>query len=238
MRRPLIGITCTQANIKGKKVNTLNDFYFQAVIRAGGVPLIIPSTTIEEAIADYSKIIDGVIFTGGLDVWPLRFGEEPIKQVVEITHERDELELKLFQNAYNEGIPILGICRGLQVINIAMGGTLYQDIYSQVENVRGHTFGYNPEEFYHSIDIEEGTIMREIYGKEIINVNSEHHQAVKALGKDLKITSRAKDGIVESVESTGEGFILAVQYHPEALAEKYDSHQELFNYFIERCIRD
>ncbi|WP_422485576.1 gamma-glutamyl-gamma-aminobutyrate hydrolase family protein [Gudongella sp. DL1XJH-153] len=235
MKKPVIGITCIQANIKGKMVNTLNDFYFQAVVRAGGVPLIIPSVTDEDTIAEFAKNLDGVIFTGGHDIWPLRFGEEPIKQVVEITHERDDMEMKLFQKAYESGLPILGICRGIQLVNIALGGTLYQDIYSQVLNVGGHSFDYDPTGVYHSIEIVDGTIMKEIYKEEMIQVNSLHHQAIKNLGKDLRITSKAHDGIIESIESTNDRFVLAVQYHPEAIAEKHPVHQEIFNYFIEKC---
>ena len=235
MEKPIIGITCIQANIKGKKVNTINDFYFDAVQKAGGVPVIIPSVTDEETIEEYARILDGVVFTGGHDVWPQRFGEEPVKQVVEITHERDQLELVLFHKSYGAGIPILGICRGLQLVNIALGGTLYQDIYSQVEGVGGHSFGYNPEEVYHSIQIEEGSIMKEIYNRETVHVNSEHHQAIKDLGRDLKVTSRAPDGIIESIESTNDKFVFAVQYHPEAIAPKYPEHQKIFNYFVEKC---
>ncbi len=238
MKKPVIGITCIQANIKGKMVNTLNDFYFQAVQRSGGTPLIIPSITDEETITEYAKILDGVVFTGGHDIWPLRFGEEPLKQVIEITHERDDMELKLFHKAYEAGVPILGICRGIQLVNIALGGTLYQDIYSQVVNVGGHSFDYDPTGVYHSIEIVDGTIMKEIYKEQSINVNSLHHQAVKSLGKDLRITSKARDGIVEAIESTNDRFILAVQYHPEAIAEKYPEHQELFSYFIRRCSYD
>ena len=238
MKKPIIGITCIQANIKGKKVNTINDYYFNAVLKAGGVPIIIPSVTDEETIGEYVKILDGVVFTGGHDVWPQRFGEEPVKQVVEITHERDQLELVLFEKAYKAGLPILGICRGLQLVNIALGGTLYQDIYSQVENVGGHSFGYNPEDVYHSIRIEEESMMKEIYGKETVYVNSEHHQAIKDLGRDLKVTSRSQDGIIESIESTNDKFVLAVQYHPEAIAAKYPEHREIFNHFIRKCARE
>ncbi len=238
MKKPIIGITCIQANIKGKKVNTINDYYFNAVLKAGGVPIIIPSVTDEETIGEYVKILDGVVFTGGHDVWPQRFGEEPVKQVVEITHERDQLELILFEKAYGAGVPILGICRGLQVVNIAQGGTLYQDIYSQVESVGGHSFGYNPEDVYHSIQIEDSSIMKEIYGEKIAYVNSEHHQAIKDLGRDLKVTSRAADGIIESIESTNDRFVLAVQYHPEAIAPKYPEHREIFNHFIRKCARE
>lgn len=235
MRKPIIGITCIQANIKGKKVNTINDFYFNAVQRAGGAPLIIPSVTDENTISEYAKFLDGIVFSGGHDVWPPRFGEEPLRQVVEITHERDQLEFDLFQKVYEAGVPILGICRGLQVVNIALGGTLYQDIYSQVDKVGGHSFGYNPEDVYHSIHIEDSSLMKEIYGESIVYVNSEHHQAIKDLGRDLKVTSRSADGIIESIESTNDKFVLAVQYHPEAIAPKYPEHQEVFNHFIDRC---
>ena len=235
MKKPVIGLTCIQANVKGKKVNTINDHYFQRVLKAGGVPIILPTVTDKETIREYINMVDGLVFTGGHDVWPPIFGEEPVRQVVEITYERDRFELMLFQEAYSQKIPILGICRGLQVVNIALGGTLYQDLYTQVDNPGGHSGGYDPEEPYHSIEIEDSSIMKEIYRKDKVYVNSEHHQAIKRLGENLRVTSRARDGIIESVESTNDRFVLGVQYHPEAIAPKYSEHQELFNRFMERC---
>lgn len=233
--KPIIGLTCQKENFVARSINRLNTTYINAVLKAGGTPIILPILKNPEDIKNYVDIVDGIIFTGGEDLSPLYFGEEPIREVDEICYDRDTFEMELFKQAYEKAIPIFGICRGTQLINIALGGTIYQDIYKQIPNIGGHTCPNNLQEGHHNIIIENDTIMFDIFKKERLVVNSLHHQAVKDLGANLKTSSSSIDGIIESIESTNDRFILGVQFHPEAMAMKYEEYLKPFKYFIDRC---
>lgn len=233
--KPIIGLTCSKENIVNGSINNINTTYINVVLKAGGIPIIIP--VLEDSInADrYLDIVDGIIFTGGGDIAAQYFDEEPVKEVDEICYDRDKIEMALFHAAYERRKPILGICRGAQLINIALGGSIYQDIYTQVPNVLGHTLRTNIQEGYHTINIEKESIIYEIFNKEKLVVNSQHHQSIKSLGNNLKITAKSSDGVVEAIESTDERLVLGVQFHPEAMAMKYDEFLKPFIYFVKRC---
>lgn len=233
--KPIIGLTCASENLVNRSINRLNYTYIKAVVKAGGIPIIIPIMENKENIYRYLDIVDGIIFTGGGDISAQYFGEEPIKEVDEICLDRDMTEMALFHEAYKRGRPIFGICRGHQLINIALGGSIYQDIYTQVANVLGHRCNDNVQDGYHSISIKKDSMLFDIFQKENLVVNSQHHQSIKSLGKDLKITASATDGIVEAIESTNDNFILGVQFHPEAMAIKYEDFLKPFKYFLDRC---
>lgn len=233
--KPIIGLTCQKDNLTNRSINRINYPYIKAVIDSGGLPIIIPTLEDTKDISRYLDIIDGVIFTGGGDISSHYFNEEPLREVDEVCQDRDMTEIALFHESYKRGKPIFGICRGLQLINIALGGSVYQDIYSQVPNVLGHTCANNIQDGYHSINIQKDSIMYEIFQKEKLVVNSQHHQSIKSLGKDLRIIAEAKDGIIEAIESTNENFILGVQFHPEAMAMKNEEFLKPFKYFIDRC---
>lgn len=233
--KPIIGLTCQKDNLTNRSINRINYPYIKSVIAAGGLPIIIPTLEDTKDISRYLDILDGVIFTGGGDISAHYFNEEPIREVDEVCQDRDMTEIALFHEAYKKGKPIFGICRGLQLINIALGGSIYQDIYSQLPNVLGHTCANNIQDGYHSINIQKDSIMYEIFKKEKLVVNSQHHQSIKSLGKDLRVTAEAKDGIIEAIESTNENFILGVQFHPEAMAMKYEDFLKPFKYFVDRC---
>lgn len=235
MKKPIIGLTSTQDVMVGKRISRINQPYIDAVVAAGGVPLIIPVLENGNLSDEYTDVIDGLILTGGEDMSSHYFGEEPVKQIKMIDHNRDRTELGLFHSAYKKGIPIFGICRGHQVINIALGGNLYQDIYSQVPDVLGHTSDYNIDDGYHSIVLEDDSIIMEIIKEKVIAVNSIHHQAIKDIGMNLKVTAYSKDNIVEVIESTNENFILGVQFHPEGMAKKHEKFMDIFKYFINAC---
>ncbi|MBC8590975.1 gamma-glutamyl-gamma-aminobutyrate hydrolase family protein [Wansuia hejianensis] len=233
--KPVIGLT-SQIEYSGRiKLSKINYTYIKAISEGGGVPIIIPNLKRLEDIDKYLDMIDGLIFTGGEDVSPLLFDENPIKEVTHICYERDTMELTLFKKAYNRGIPIFGICRGIQLINIGLGGSLYQDINRQVPNSLGHVSAYRIEGGYHTIDIEEDTILYDIFNKKKICVNSQHHQSVKSLGKNLKINSTSSDGIIEGIESTNEKFVLGVQFHPEAMIDRHEEFKGIFEHFIVKC---
>lgn len=216
-------------------VNRINCEYINAVVEGGGIPVVIPNLQDTENMDRYVDIVDGIIFTGGEDVSSNYFGEEPLKEVTMISRDRDLTEMALFMKVYEKGIPIFGICRGMQLINIALGGNVYQDIYTQAPGVHGHTCETNLQEGYHNINISVGTIMHEIFNKEKLQVNSLHHQALKTLGKDLKVTANSSDGIIEAIESTNHKFIMGVQFHPETMAMKYKEFIKPFSYFVDKC---
>lgn len=235
LMKPVIGLTTQYDSTINRGVNRINCEYVNVVLEGGGIPFLIPNLTNLEDIDRYVGLLDGIIFTGGEDIGSHYFGEEPVKEVTYISHDRDRTEMALFQMAYERGIPIFGICRGMQLINIALGGTIYQDIYSMVDHVHGHTCEINLQEPYHSINISRETMMYEIFHKEKLLVNSLHHQALKELGKNLKVSAKAADGIIEAVESTNDIFLLGVQFHPETMSMKYKEFVKPFKYFIDKC---
>lgn len=236
--RPVVGLTTLIETEGNRTFNKLNYNYIRAVIMAGGTPVLIPVTGCDESIEDYVKLVDGIIFTGGVDIAPLYYGENPIKELISISAERDENELKLFKKIYGTNIPILGICRGMQLINVALNGTLYQDINAQLPNSLGHyQRDSKPDVLYHSVKIGENSILFKIFENYEISVNSYHHQSVKDLGEGMKAAAYSQDGIIEAMENTSPDgqFILGVQWHPEGLVVKQEESLELFSYFVERC---
>jgi putative glutamine amidotransferase len=233
--KPIIGLTSQYEQLIDKKMVRVNNTYIEAVKQSGGIPLILPILDKVEDLDEILKILDGIILTGGEDISSLSFGEEPIKEVDTICLARDKIEKELFHSAYEKNIPILGICRGLQIINISLGGTLYQDINTQLPNSLGHLCTHNVHQGYHTIKLKEDSKLYNIFKTEELIVNSQHHQSIKDLGRDLKITSTTKDGIVESIESTNDKFVLGVQFHPEAMIHEDNDFIFLFNYFMEIC---
>ncbi|OOM82086.1 putative glutamine amidotransferasec [Clostridium puniceum] len=231
--KPIIGLALSN-RVKSKKIySVINNDYIKAVQKAGGIPILIPFSDNIENIKEYTNKLQGIIFTGGEDISPLFYNEEPRKEVQCIIEERDRFELELFKEVYEKKIPILGICRGLQLINIALGGNLYQDINSQIPNSYGHAPKYTlRSNLYHSVKIEKGSKLFDIFKTEDLKVNSFHHQSIKELGKNLKITANSNDGIVEAIESVDEKFLVAVQWHPENLVEKHGEFLKVFEALI------
>ena len=231
--KPIIGIAISN-RVKSKKIySVINNDYIKAVQKAGGIPILIPFSNNMENIKEYTDKIQGIIFTGGEDISPLVYNEDPLKEVECIIEERDRFELELFKEVYEKQIPILAICRGLQLINIALGGNLYQDINYQIPNSYGHapknTLRHN---LYHSVKIEKDSKLFDIFKTEDLKVNSFHHQSIKKLGNDLKITALSNDGIIEAIESTNEKFLVAVQWHPENLVEHHTEFLKFFEALI------
>ena len=217
MARPIIGITGNYA----EQTCTLAEGYYMSVLRAGGIPVIIPPRYMEEG-EDEEELttlldgIDGIIFSGGGDPNPLLFGEEPIKELRGITPERDMQELKLVKLAYNRQIPMLGICKGIQMINAALGGTLYQDIHCQMEGIRiKHSQDEDRRFPSHSINIAENSILHSLFGTCTMQVNSFHHQACREIAPCLRVSAKSTDGVIEAIESNEYKSILGVQWHPE-----------------------
>jgi len=220
--RPVIGITANYSDIDA----TVRDRYYKQIINAGGVPVIIPPIADTAIIADTLEKVDGILLTGGGDYNPLWCGEEPSPKLHNINRERDAAELILTRLAYNKQIPMLGICRGIQTLAMALGGHVAQDISSQA--TIKHSQDADREEATHSVIVEEGSMLHSIYfpttitqhpSPNTLHVNSFHHQAVDNPGSLFRATAHSKDGIIEAIESTEYKNVMGVQWHPEWLGK-------------------
>lgn len=232
--KPVIGITTYQSkNIYGQPTVDLQQSYVRAVMQAGGVPVLIPSLIAEDGWdAVYSRL-DGILFSGGGDIALEHFAGDPHPRIDDVEPERDSVELKMVRAAVTDHKPFLGICRGCQVVNVALGGTLYTHIPDQVPNALDHAYPGNMRTvLVHEVKIEEGTRVAEIYGEPIIKVNSLHHQGLKDVAPKLRVSGHAPDGLVEAIELPDHPFGVAVQWHPEWLRDQ-ESTRNLFRKFVE-----
>ncbi|MGG1663019.1 gamma-glutamyl-gamma-aminobutyrate hydrolase family protein [Brevibacillus sp. NRS-1366] len=230
--KPIIGVTTFLS--ESSKYSTVSRNYTDSIYAAGGLPVSIPIVAGETNYSEYIDMVDGILFTGGNDIAPYFYGENPVKELHSMSSIRDEYEFSLFKSAYEKNMPIFGICRGIQLINVALKGSLYQDIYSQCPG----TLGHSPEqtasdEFYHSVKISRDTKLYDIFGEERIFTNSFHHQSVKGLGKNLIATAHSEDGIIEAIESTEDRFLLGVQWHPECMTKRHPMFLKLFSTFVQ-----
>ena len=220
---PFIGIT---ANYEGIDA-TLRNRYYKQVIKAGGIPVIIPPVADKDVLVNTLQHLDGLILTGGGDHNPLWMNEEPSPRLHNINQERDLAELMLTRLAFNRQIPMLGICRGIQTLAIALGGKVCQDISAKIK----HSQDADRSEPTHSVGIVKDSALYEIYGKEQIFVNSFHHQAVSDTGSRFRIIAKSADGIIEAMESCEYKPILGVQWHPEWLEEE---GLEIFQWLVDK----
>ena len=235
MTAPLIGITAGHSeNKNGLPQIHLLRTYVDATIKAGGVPVIIPSELTEEGWKLLYGKLDGIIFSGGADIDPEIYQGEPHPTVYGLDHERDRLEIPLILHAIEDKKPFFAICRGFQVLNVALGGTLHTHISDQLENSLQHD---TPRELKrdalaHEIKVEEGSQLAEILGTPILEVNSWHHQGAKDIPPQLKVTAHSSDGLVEAMEIPDHPYAIAVQWHPEWMPED-PAMNALFKSFVE-----
>jgi putative glutamine amidotransferase len=237
---PTIGITCTiyQRDHDQRPPDTgQNQSYIDAVIRAGAAPLLIPNVTDEALLRTLYDRLDGLLLSGGGDIAPLYYGEARHEKCGLPSPERDVTELALTRWAIGEGMPLLAICRGIQVLNVALGGSLYQDIEAQAPGAKRHRWspGYPRDYIAHSVSIGAQTRLARIVGTDPLPVNSFHHQAIKDVAPGLTVTARAPDQIIEAVEANGQAFVVGVQWHPEGLASADVRAQRLFDAVVEAC---
>jgi len=213
--KPLIGITMNLEVQPTRNLNILDQDYAKAVLLAGGIP--VPVIGVESAIPDFVKHLDGFVFTGGDDIHPRFYKEKPLPaaHMTFSPDERTRFEIQLFTAAVRAKKPVLAICHGAQLINVALGGTLYQDMLLQVPKAQMHGPAKAGAKVFHPTDIIEGTRLFNIMGADTIRVRSSHHQSVKNPGRSLKLSAIAHDGVVEALESRGKNFLIAVQWHPE-----------------------
>ncbi len=243
--RPLIGVTTYYVKDRELDSNRSRGFpgqdmlmstmdYSRSIEWAGGVPVAIPVLEDEEYIDEIAKKMDGFVFTGGPDINPMNYGQSFKKGLGLIVPERDEFEFKLFKKALQLNKPILGICRGFQLMNVYFGGTLHQDISSnQLTNLE-HVGKMGPKFCKsHKVSIlEESNLFKALRQKEIY-VNSFHHQAVDKVGEGLQVTATAEDGIIEALEHNDYLFLVGIQWHPEMMTEVHKEQLDLFQLFID-----
>lgn len=212
-RQPIVAIT---GNYDSGKC-TLLEGYYRSVLEAGGTPVIIPAFEDTDAMVSLLDHIDALILSGGGDINPLYLGEEPIRELSSINPARDSQELLLVRLAANRQIPILGICRGIQVMTAALGGKLYQDIYKEAGATLKHSQDTERHTATHSVRIASSSKLAAIFGRTNLHVNSFHHQAVKEAAPGFAVTAVSPDGLIEGVESTQHKSIIGVQWHPECM---------------------
>lgn len=210
----------------------LKNHYVASINRAGGTAVILPPVEEEELLNHYISICNGFLFSGGGDMDPDYWGEMPDRRLGEINPLRDNFEYRLAQKILGSPLPLLGICRGCQILNVAMGGTLIQDINSRLAHSQKAPRDYP----FHAIVLEAGCKLIKIFKADTIRVNSFHHQAIKKLGKGLRVSALAPDGTIEAVESINHPFVIGVQWHPECLTDKYSAY--LFRALVEHSKRN
>ncbi|MFX3625111.1 MAG: gamma-glutamyl-gamma-aminobutyrate hydrolase family protein [Ectobacillus sp.] len=235
---PFIGISGTvmldeSKRFPGYKRAYVGNDYVEAVALAGGAPVIMPILDDEALIKQQVERVDGVILSGGQDVNPLLYGEEPSKKLGKTFPERDLYEQRLIQCAMEKKKPILAICRGMQILNAACGGTLYQDISLIDGAALIHNQRSTPSLPTHSVIFKKDTHLYKIYGDRT-NVNSFHHQAVKKVAPGFRIAALSEDGVIEAIEKDGDDFVVGVQWHPEMMAKAHPHMLSLFKLFIEQ----
>jgi len=239
LSRPLIGISIGRhVNRRGRAYVQLPESYGLAIAAAGGAPVLIPPldpATDSAALERVFNTLDGMLFPGGVDVGPEHYGQER-HPTVEVDEPLDALELKLAAWSVEREVPTLGVCRGQQLLNVALGGTLFQDLPSI--GLTGHRQPVEQRDaFGHGIGVAEGSRLAAIFGTTAVAVNTFHHQAIDRLGRGLKAVAWSADSVIEGVESTEHPWLIAVQYHPEDLVPAHVPSRRLFEAFVAACAR-
>jgi putative glutamine amidotransferase len=219
MLRPIIGITAHTETLNGVLKCACNVAYVHAIEANGGLPLLIPPGQAADAIPQLIDLIDGLLLPGGVDVSPEWYGERPHARLGKVDPELDALELPLAARAYEHDIPILGICRGVQALTVALGGSLYQDLPSEFPGTQHEVRQYGRGHRTHEITVAPHSRLAAALGQETICVNSMHHQAVRTVPERLTVVARSPDGIIEAVEDPEKRFVVGVQCHPEEMWE-------------------
>ncbi|MCD7034382.1 gamma-glutamyl-gamma-aminobutyrate hydrolase family protein [Metabacillus sp. GX 13764] len=234
-KKPIIGITGSAKEVHGIDHSFVHSKYPEAVLRAGGVPVILPLGN-EEAAKAWAEVIDGLLLSGGEDVDPQSYGGNPDPELGKVVLERDETEIALVAEVKNRKLPVFAICRGIASLNVALGGDLIQDIEREFEDPLKHHQEGPRTNASHDLHVEEGSRLHEIFGETLVPINSMHHQVLGKVAEGLKVTGKAPDGVIEAVEGTDPDWsVLGVQWHPEEMAVKYDNMQKLFDVFVEEC---
>ena len=239
MTKPFIGVSGNiLRDASGAYVDLLRSYvnhdYPRSIEEAGGIPVIIPFTKNLDVARETVAKLDALLLSGGHDVDPHNYGEEPKQKLGDIWPERDKFDMRLLKLAEENGIPVLGICRGAQIINVYHGGTLYQDLSYRKEKTLKHSQGQTPTLLTHTVKTVVGTKIAELLGKKEMQTNSFHHQLIKDVADDFKVSARCVDGVVEAIENK-DASVIAVQWHPEMLHRVVPYQNNLFKYIIDNA---
>ncbi len=236
--KPVIGITPSIGEMGERgAIFRMEVSYVEAVEAAGGIPILLPPSGANPA--DLIAILDGLIFSGGGDIRPDRYGDRDVHETTYgISDQRDDFEFGLVQAALAANLPTLAICRGIQVLNVALGGSLYQDVSVEGNNPDEHKQAWeigsweNPR---HAVTLKPDSLAAKVLGDTQVRVNSAHHQTLKEIAPGLEVTGRAPDGTVETVEMADKRFVLGVQWHPEKMFPHHAKHAQLFQALVEEA---
>jgi putative glutamine amidotransferase len=252
MSQPPLILVSPDIEQKGKEFGDLSSSlsanYERALMAAGGLPMTMPTSTSQAVLAECVRRCDGVLLTGGDDVDPRLYVNglpAGVRRTVSVTADggqRDLREMLVIDEAFRRQKPLLAICRGHQVLNVALGGTLIADIPSQVKGALNHRQMDKRSQPVHKVQLTPGSLLRTIAGRTTLDVNSTHHQAVGRVAPALTVSARSVDGVIEGLElkvfsARGLPFLLSVQFHPERLADRYAEHRAVFDAFVQACTR-
>jgi|SRR6056297_174002 len=244
MKNPVIGLTSSLMFMKKNyrfpnyKRIYINKDYVKAIENSGGVPIIIPIDSKKLSVNYYLSKINGLLITGGVDINPKYYNEKPHEKIGKIIDERDSLDFTLLKKAMNKNIPVLGICRGMQLLNIYYRGSLYQD-QSLNNNLNLDHYQNNPDPstLGHSIEVYKKTKLYSIVKNNNFKVNSYHHQFIKKVGENLRISAKSSDGSIEGIETNDSQFIIGIQWHPERIYENSKESKLIFENFIRKAMK-
>ena len=244
-RLPVIGITadssgCEQTGCKPSRegLYSLASRYCDAIENAGGLPIIIPHLRSRIQIGRLLGRIDGLLISGGgFDIDPAYYSEQRMAKLGKINPQRTFTELESIAFGLDRDLPMLGICGGAQAINVALGGSLYQDIATQLPAAQRHQQEERSDSHGHVVEVSRGTLLYKICGRRRLKVNTTHHQAIRDIGEGLSINAIAPDGVIEGIESKNRSFVLGLQWHPEVLAQREVSQRQIFSFFVSACKR-
>lgn len=235
MNKPIIGIFSLTSY--ESPANDKIFYYAEAIRDSGGIPFIVPIIKNAEDIEKLASKFDGFLFTGGQDINPNLYNEEKKEYCDEIYEDRDYMEKIVLKRVIKEDKPLLAVCRGFQLLNVVLGGSLYQDIKFDKNNGKDnyHVDKKNTFQESHKVKITNASLLSDIVNKDILGVNSIHHQGIKTLAPSLKEAAISEDGLIESIYMEDKKFVLGVQWHPELLYTKFDEHYNIFKKFIASC---
>ena len=239
VRRPNIGITPDyqpRPADSGTPRYELKAAYADAVFRAGGLPFVMPYTDDPAGVDAYLERISGLLLTGGaFDIPPESYGDTVREGMGETKPQRTAFEQALLVAALRRNMPVLGICGGMQLLNVVLGGTLIQDIRTELPEAKDHEQKHDRTQPHHPVDVKDATVLADLMGRGQVMANSTHHQAVKAVGENVKVCAVAPDGVIEAIESTTHAFALGVQWHPELLLQSVPLHLGIYKGFVHKA---
>ena len=233
--KPVIGLT---VSVQDDGSVSLLEAYSRAIENAGGIPILIPYVKNTDIYNDFIELCDGIFITGGADIDPHRYGESKKNTCGAIQRLRDETELYVLCEALCRNKPILAVCRGTQLLNVYLGGTLYQDIPTEYPSKINHVQDEGRFEPSHSVKIADGSPLSKLVGKDVMTANSFHHQAIKNVGKDLVPMAYAEDGIIEAVYLPSKAYVRGYQWHPERIFDTDTDNRKIFLDFINACNKE